>query len=109
MGQDALVTLWLLLAALAVNLPWLSDRLLLVRSAGAAGKPTWLRWLEWLLLAVLVTAAGLASEWKATGEHHPQDWEFYVVAICLSLVAAMPGFVYRYQWLPLAGRRMRGL
>lgn len=109
MGQDGLVTVWLLLAAVAVNLPWLSDRVLLVRAAGPAGKPAWLRWLEWAGLAALVIAAGLATEWKATGDRHAQDWEFYVVTICLSLVAATPGFVYRYQWLPLRRRRARSL
>ena len=32
------------------------------------------------------------------GSVHPQDWEFYAVTVCLFLVAAFPGFVWRYFW-----------
>jgi hypothetical protein len=33
-----------------------------------------------------------------SGMVHSQGWEFYVVAICLYLVAAFPAFVWRYFW-----------
>jgi len=32
------------------------------------------------------------------GSVHPPDWAFYAVTVCLCLVAAFPGFVWRYFW-----------
>ncbi|MFN7836080.1 MAG: DUF2818 family protein [Burkholderiaceae bacterium] len=32
------------------------------------------------------------------GQAHEQGWAFYVVTGCLFLVAAYPGFIYRYLW-----------
>lgn len=53
--------------------------------------------LEWCVgfLCVAVLAYILESR---SGEVHVQGWEFYVTVICLYLVAAFPGFVWRYFW-----------
>lgn len=32
------------------------------------------------------------------GMVHQQDWEFYVIVLCLYLVFAFPAFVLRYFW-----------
>ena len=45
----------------------------------------------------LAAVLGYVLENRA-GSVHPQDWEFYVVVVCLYLVAAFPGFVWRYFW-----------
>ena len=38
------------------------------------------------------------AESRLHGAPYPQSWEFYVIGICLFLVAAFPGFIYRYMW-----------
>ena len=37
------------------------------------------------------------SESRA-GPVYRQRWEFYAVTVCLFLVFAYPGFIYRYLW-----------
>ena len=90
---------WLLIAValLAANLPWLSDRILFVFSPVGGVKRTWVRWVEWLLLYLLTGAFALGLEKKVRGEIYHQDWEFYAVTLCLFLVFALPGFIYRYE------------
>ena len=85
---------WLLgIGFLAANLPFLSERLLLV-GPRRSPKPLGWRLLELLLLAALVIALGTAIE-SRIGQRHPQGWEFYAVALCLMLTFAFPGFVWR--------------
>lgn len=95
----------ILIAMVAANLPWLSDRVLLVRPAGEQGKKAWWRWLEWLLLYFVVGGLALGLENKLNGEIYPQAWEFYAVTLCLFLVFALPGFIYRYEFKHLLERR----
>ena len=87
---------YILLAVVAANLPWLSDRnLLLFRTER---KSPWMRLLEWLILYFLVGAIGLGLEYRLMGEIHHQDWEFYAVTASLFLVFALPGFIWRHDW-----------
>ncbi|MBU3736362.1 MAG: DUF2818 family protein, partial [Methylobacterium sp.] len=54
-----------------------------------------------LELAVLYfCVGGLArlAEHNAAGQAAKQHWEFYAVTVCLFLVFAFPGFVYRFLW-----------
>ena len=49
---------------------------------------------------LLYCIAGIAA-WlmeSRAGQVHPQRWEFYAVTVCLFLVFAYPGFVYRFFW-----------
>ena len=93
-----MIGLWLGLAALAANLPWLSERwLLVIARPDRRAKPFWFRLIEWGLLYGLIAGIGFGFEYKATGTVHPQDWEFYTVTLCLFAVSALPGFIYRYQ------------
>ena len=87
----------ILLALLAANLPWLSDRILFIRRPVAGRKRAWWRWLEWLILYFIVGGVALGFEQKIHGEIYGQDWEFYAVTLCLFLVFALPGFIYRYD------------
>ncbi|HFD80580.1 MAG TPA: DUF2818 family protein [Gammaproteobacteria bacterium] len=90
--------IWLLLivAVLAANLPWLSERILFLWKPKRP-KSAWTRLGEWLLLYFLVGGIALGLEQKTLGDIHPQDWEFYVVTFCLFLVFALPGFLYRHE------------
>jgi hypothetical protein len=103
------MVVWLLLglAVVAANLPWLSERFLFVISPRDGNKRIWMRLLEWLLLAVLLGIVALGLERRATGGVHDQGWEFYVVGLFLFMVFAIPGFIWRHQWLPFRTRSHR--
>ena len=76
----------LLLAVIFANLPFLTTRLFAV-------KPKTRKHIGHHLIEL----AAYLLESRA-GSVHPQDWEFYAVTVCLFLVAAFPGFVWRYFW-----------
>ncbi|WP_284618828.1 DUF2818 family protein [Aquabacterium humicola] len=89
-------SIWLLLGFgfVAANLPFLSERVLLV-GPRPAHKSFWWRLLELLLLAGLTIAIGTAIEARI-GQRHPQGWQFYAIALCLFATFAFPGFVWRH-------------
>ncbi|MCC8992252.1 MAG: DUF2818 family protein [Candidatus Contendobacter sp.] len=92
-----MIGLWLGLAVVVANLPWLSDRGLFFIARNVQLKSFWLQLIEWGLLYGLVLGMGFGLEYKTIGAVHLQDWEFYTVTLCLFAVSALPGFVYRYQ------------
>lgn len=97
MANTALVWVLLLLALIAANLPWLSERVFFVFTPKHGSKGPGLRLLEWLVLYFLVGFIALGLELKLTGAHHAQTWEFYVINFFVFLVLALPGFIYRYD------------
>ena len=105
--MTAVQSSWLIIviAIIAANLPWLSDRVLLVLEPKQGVKRAAWRWLEWLLLFFIIGAVALGLEQKLNGEIYPQDWEFYAVALCLFLVFALPGFIYHIDLRQLVQRR----
>jgi hypothetical protein len=94
MNQSALVWLLLALMLLAANLPYLSNRILLV-GPYLKDKPFAWRALELCLLAALSLSAGMLFE-SHVGQRHPQRWEFYAAVLCLFVTLGFPGFVWRY-------------
>ena len=97
MSLTVAVLILLGVAVLAANLPWLSERVLFVFPPPSGEKAAWLRLAEWLVLYFLVGGIALGLEQKSFGERHAQDWEFYAVTLCLFLVFALPGFIYRHD------------
>lgn len=87
----------LIVALIAANLPWLSERILFVYPPKSGVKRVWVRLLEWLLMYFVVGLIALGLEQKLHGKPHSQDWEFYAVNLFLFLVFALPGFIYRYD------------
>lgn len=87
----------LLLALVLANLPFLTERILLVRPERNGRKAAGWRVLELILLYFIIGFAAWLMESRA-GQVHPQRWEFYAVTVCLFLVFAYPGFVYRFLW-----------
>ncbi|MBI5257342.1 MAG: DUF2818 family protein [Burkholderiales bacterium] len=87
---------WLLLAVgfAAANLPFLTERLLLVGPRLARKALGW-RLLELLLLGTATVVLGQLIE-AHIGQRQDQRWEFYVAAACLFVTFAFPGFVWRY-------------
>ncbi|HPE60127.1 MAG: DUF2818 family protein [Thiothrix sp.] len=86
--------IYLLILLGLANLPWFSQRCFLVLECPV--KRVWVRLLEWLVLFFVALGLGLALEQRQMGARHAQDWEFFVVMLCLFMVAAFPGFIYRY-------------
>lgn len=103
------MAIWILLvtALLAANLPWLSERFLLVFPTGGRDKRAWMRLFEWLCLYFIIGGLAFGLETKATGGIHEQGWEFYAVTFCLFLVFALPGFIYRHDLKHLLDRETR--
>ncbi|MCB5183661.1 DUF2818 family protein [Methylobacillus gramineus] len=90
------ITILLLLALLAANLPWFSGRLLYLiplkhKSVG------WCL-LELVILYFVVGAIAIAVERSSVGQVAERHWEFYAITFSLFVVFAFPGFVYRYFW-----------
>ena len=88
---------WLVitLAIIAANLPFVSERLLLVIPLGRPEKSVWWRLLELLLLYLAVGMIGMLLEARI-GNVFAQAWGFYAVTGCLFIVLAFPGFAFRY-------------
>ena len=74
MTSSLLIGLLIVVAFLAANLPWMSERFLLLVKVDK--KRVWQRLSEWLLLYFLVGFLGLALEQKSIGSSHPQGCEF---------------------------------
>lgn len=87
----------LLLALVLANLPFLTERILLLWPARDGRKAAGWRLLELVLLYCIAGIVAWLMEARA-GQVHPQRWEFYAVTVCLFLVFAYPGFVYRFLW-----------
>lgn len=94
MSFESFQWVYLAVAVLLANLPWLSQRCFLVLQC--AEKKVWMRLLEWLVLYLIVGGMGYLLEQRLMGTTHTQDWEFYVVTASLFMVFAFPGFVYRH-------------
>ena len=94
MSQAAPVWLVVLLALLAANLPFISQRFMLVYRLSTA-KHLALRLLELVLWYFVVGAVALALEHQL-GQISPQGWEFYAITGTLFVTCALPGFVLRY-------------
>ncbi|HBH37386.1 MAG TPA: DUF2818 domain-containing protein [Curvibacter sp.] len=94
MTPSAAVTVLIVLALLAANLPFLNDRLLAVVPLKFS-KNLAIRLLELVALYFVVGGIGLLLE-QRQGRIAPQGWEFYAITGALFLTLAFPGFVWRY-------------
>ena len=95
--MNAAIVLLLLLSLLAANLPWFSERLFYIFELNSGKHIGW-RLLELILMYFIVGSIGLIAEKKSLGQISPQHWEFYATTVCLFLVLAAPGFIYRMLW-----------
>lgn len=86
----------LMLAAVFANLPFFTERIFFVMPV-SGGKALGWRLLELVVLYFIAGSVAWLMEGRI-GQVHPQRWEFYAVTVCLFLVFAYPGFVWRYLW-----------
>jgi len=94
MSTSLQIAVLILLAVVAANLPFLSQRRLWLGPRLDHKSLGW-RLLELVLMYLLVGGIGMALEQHA-GQMAPQGWEFYAVTAAFFLTLAFPGFVYRY-------------
>lgn len=94
MRMNAAVWLVLVASVVAANLPFLTERILLVGPERSPKGWGW-RLIELLVLGALAIGLGVLVE-SQLGQRQPQSWEFYVAFGCLFLTFAFPGFVWRY-------------
>ena len=94
MAQSNVSLVLLAAAFVAANLPWLTERLLLIF---VFKKTAWWRWFEWLVNYGVTSLLAMSLEHRLTGGLHNQQWEFYVATLCLFMVFALPGFIYHYD------------
>ena len=90
------VSVWVVtvLALLMANLPFISNRLLLVWTL-KTHKNLATRLGELLICYFIVGMVGQLLEQQA-GQISPQGWEFYAITGALFITFAFPGFIYRY-------------
>lgn len=93
MSHGPQVWLVLLVGLVAANLPFLSQRVLIIGPRPAHKSFGW-RLVEWLLMGLLTLALGLLLEARL-GQLQAQGWEFYAAFACLFATFAFPGFVWR--------------
>lgn len=94
--QNSAIWLVIVLAFVAANLPFVSNRFFLLFPLKKTPKSIWLRLAELLILFFVVGFIGRALEARI-GQNYPQHWEFYAVSVAMFLVLAFPGYVLRYM------------
>jgi Protein of unknown function (DUF2818) len=85
------------LAALAANLPFLSEKILFVWQTKSGQKSFFWRLLELSFFFLLVGFIARLIESRLSPVH-VQNWQFYASVLALFVVLAWPGFVWRYFW-----------
>ncbi|GAB7128257.1 DUF2818 family protein [Silvimonas sp. JCM 19000] len=91
------VVLLCILAVVAANIPFLSDRVLLLVPPARLRKHAGWQLLELAILYALVLGISRVLEARV-GTVQVQHWWFYAGTIALFIVLAWPGFVWRYFW-----------
>lgn len=105
MPSSLAVLILFIVALIAANIPFLTDRVLLVLRTDT-NKGFWLRFTEWFMMYLIVMAIAIGLETKLHGTAYArvwefwnftQHWEFYSITLCLFVVFALPGFLYHYD------------
>ncbi|MBP6562874.1 MAG: DUF2818 family protein [Neisseriaceae bacterium] len=86
----------LVVAFIAANLPFVSDKFFFVLPLKK--KSAFYHLLELAVFYGLVGGLAYVLEKQGAMSVHAQEWEFYVTTLCLFLVFAFPGFVIRFFW-----------
>lgn len=94
MSQAASVWLVVLVAFVAANLPFISNRLFAIIPLKSP-KNLAVQLAELVVFYFLTGLLGLMLE-QRLGQIAPQGWEFYAVTGTLFITFAFPGFTWRY-------------
>lgn len=91
------IIIFIFVAFIAANLPWISERIFGLIQIKSGKKLVWMTLLEWFTLYLLIGMMALGIEKKFTSDIYSQGWEFYASTFCLFIVFALPGFIYRFD------------
>jgi hypothetical protein len=94
-SQTGSVWVVLLVALLAANLPFVTERVLGLLPLSASAKSLAIRFGELVVFYFVAGGIGLLFE-SRIGQVVPQGWQFYAVTGALFIVLAFPGFTWRY-------------
>ncbi|RYX93227.1 MAG: DUF2818 family protein [Comamonadaceae bacterium] len=94
MSQTVSIWLVLLVAFIAANLPFVSQRIMAV-VPWRQGKTLFIRLLELIAFYFVAGGFGLLLENRGS-QIAPQTWEFYAITGALFITLAFPGFIWRY-------------
>ena len=95
LGKSLIVIIFtIILVVTLANLPWLSNRFMLFLPLKAKSVKICL--VEWLVHYILLGVVTVSLEFKIVGGIHAQNWEFFVITLCVFAVFSMPGIVFRY-------------
>lgn len=98
MSTQSYISLYVIIAFITANLPWISERRFIFFSIKEkACKSFAFSMTEWFSFYILMAYLGIGIEKKLTGVVQSQNWQLIVVTLCLYLVFALPGFIYRYD------------
>jgi hypothetical protein len=95
MVEQGMIWAYLLLCLVLASMPWLTNRLFMVKSL--AHKSAWLRLIEWFVYAFIALAAGWGLEFQLTGTIQAQTWEFFTSTLFMFAIMAFPGFIWHQQ------------
>ncbi len=98
--MDISIVLLLVFAVIMANLPFVSRKLFFfVPVKWQRNQFKHLGWclLEWSFSFVVTAGIAYILESKQ-GQIFVQHWQFYATNLCLFLVFAYPGFIYRFLW-----------
>ena len=88
---------WIIIFLMVVsaNFPFMTESVFGIWRLKRTHKPFYIRLLELILLYFAVLGLARLLESNA-GNAFSQGWQFYAVTVCLFLVLAFPGFIFRY-------------
>ncbi|MDD3759206.1 MAG: DUF2818 family protein [Acidithiobacillus sp.] len=95
--------IYILVAFIAANLPWLSGKRFVFGSCNPEKTLLWYLG-EWFVMYLIMGLIGMGVERLLDGQNHGQGWEFYVIALCMFAVFAIPGFIWRFNIVPMLRR-----
>lgn len=103
MALQQWVMIYILVAFIAANLPWLSGKRFVFGSRNPVKTLPWYLG-EWFVMYLIMGLIGMGVERLLDGHNHGQGWEFYVIALCMFAVFAIPGFIWRFNIVPMLRR-----
>lgn len=101
------ISVFLIVSFILANLPWITDKILGLFPLSSGRKSFRICLLEWISLYFLSGLMAFGLEKKFTSEIYTQTWEFITVTICLFVVFALPGFLYRFELKHLLQRAVK--
>ena len=106
---SSIIITFLIVAFIAANLPWVNQRVFGFYALKNNTKSVWLALLEWLIWYFVMGLIAMGIEKKLNSEIYHQGWEFYTSTLCLFIVFALPGFIYRFDLKHLLDRANKDL